>query len=470
MTDGSVKPRHKLYIGVAASAALHLLVVGAFFVRLPTPEAAPPEESVSVEIVPPPEQTPAPEEAKKPEEQALDLTMPEEKAEEQKQDIPPPPEPPTEPAEEAGGEPPPPAAEEAKPAGETEQQREPEQQQAEAEPPPPQTAQAQAEPPPPPPPEPAAEPEQPPAAPEQSTSEDQSETPPGAAEPDDSEQQAHGQPLPVLRPVIEFGEEDAGPEVAPDGDAAEQEEMAQADVQPDGANQPEETAEEPLDTTAQDAPEQESGPSVQDAGKPDEAENDERAGSANADETQTDESGAPALPQDVAPPSVDADPAGGEASGSQRGLDGLQAALAAEPKRSKPADKTPDDADAAAAKPLKEAKRLFSQKSTSDAAARTAMGTLSRDIRASQLCTTELKEQLLHGSPAFNPEILPSYRLPEGTVMDIRQAAFRANDQWYNVRFRCEINDKATKVVSFAVQVGDPIPRTQWRARGFPDY
>jgi hypothetical protein len=38
------------------------------------------------------------------------------------------------------------------------------------------------------------------------------------------------------------------------------------------------------------------------------------------------------------------------------------------------------------------------------------------------------------------------------------------------MRFRCEVDADATKVVSFAYDVGDPVPRAQWRSRGFPDF
>jgi hypothetical protein len=98
------------------------------------------------------------------------------------------------------------------------------------------------------------------------------------------------------------------------------------------------------------------------------------------------------------------------------------------------------------------------------------MGRIPREIRASQLCSTELREQLRHASPAYQPELLPSYRLPSGTVMEVRRAAFRAEAQWYDVSFRCEVDDNATKVVSFAFNIGSPVPRSEWRKRGFPDF
>jgi hypothetical protein len=119
---------------------------------------------------------------------------------------------------------------------------------------------------------------------------------------------------------------------------------------------------------------------------------------------------------------------------------------------------------------LTEAKTLFSQKGTSDPVAKTAMGDLPRGVRVGQLCSTELGEQLKHSSSDYRPQVLPSYRLPRGTVLDVRRGAFGAiGGRWYNVSFRCEVDADATKVVSFAFDVGSAVPRSEWKNRGFPE-
>jgi hypothetical protein len=48
--------------------------------------------------------------------------------------------------------------------------------------------------------------------------------------------------------------------------------------------------------------------------------------------------------------------------------------------------------------------------------------------------------------------------------------AFRADGRWYDLSYRCEIDADAMKVVSFAFDVGEPIPRSEWRKRGLPDF
>jgi hypothetical protein len=117
---------------------------------------------------------------------------------------------------------------------------------------------------------------------------------------------------------------------------------------------------------------------------------------------------------------------------------------------------------------LKEAKTLFSQKAGADPIATTAMRNIPRDDRIGRLCATELRDQLLNASPPFFPELLPFFRLKAGTVMDVPQAAFQAGGQWYDLSFRCEVDAGATKIVSFALRIGDPIPRSEWKARDLP--
>lgn len=139
-------------------------------------------------------------------------------------------------------------------------------------------------------------------------------------------------------------------------------------------------------------------------------------------------------------------------------------------------DPAPEPVDEAAApvpaeKPpveLAEARTLFSRAVTDNPAAMTAMGSMPRDMRGSELCTTELREQLRHADEPYWPDLLPSYRLGGGNVMEVRDAAFRARGQWYDLSFRCEVDAEATRVLSFGFSVGAAIPRDQWRARGFP--
>lgn len=100
--------------------------------------------------------------------------------------------------------------------------------------------------------------------------------------------------------------------------------------------------------------------------------------------------------------------------------------------------------------------------------ATTAMNDIPRGIRAGELCATELRRQLLVSVPPYLPNLLPTYRLDEGTILQVRKGAFRSRNGWFNLQFRCEIDEAATRVVSFDLNVGSPVPRAEWASRGLP--
>lgn len=134
----------------------------------------------------------------------------------------------------------------------------------------------------------------------------------------------------------------------------------------------------------------------------------------------------------------------------------------------KPGARPADTPGEGKAPKLNKAKTLFSRSATGDTLATTAMRDLPRGVRATTLCVTELREQLLNASPPYFPDVLPSQQLKEGTVIDAPGVAFRADGQWQELSYRCEVDAGATKVVSFAFRVGEPIPRSEWKQRGFP--
>lgn len=307
----------------------------------------------------------------------------------------------------------------------------------EPEPAPPKQEQAAAPPPPPPAPQPPP-PESVPTPPERPA-----EQPP--VEEAANEEQAP--PMPVLRPVIQFGEKDAGPRQDTSGDAVEE-------------------AAKPAET-----PPEESEPP---ADKPETAPAEEEK-TAEADEPE----GTP-MPDDITLPEVDTGQDGAEADGAKPAEKPEETTVAfarqTPPKKPEPpvaepkaAEKPTTEATPAKAE-LDEVKTLYSTSLSGDAAAMTAMSDVPRPDRADQLCVTELREQLRHGTPAYRPELLPSFRLQDGNVLEVNKAAFRAAGQWFDLRFRCEIDTDATRVLSFAFEVGRSIPKSEWKRYGFPDF
>jgi len=365
------------------------VLVAAFFVHLPVDQPEPEkEESVQVEIVPPPEEPEKKPEEQKPAEKKAEQKKPEEKKppepvkqEEAKKAEPPPP-PPEPPKQEATRQtPPPPKQEEAR----------------KQDPPPPAPQQKLAEPPPP-------------------------------------AKEAKGQPLPVLRPVFEFGEKDSGPKKSETGNASKETTNPPAESKVDAK------VVEPV-KQAKEAP------------------------------TVTEAPPANPVPEDIQLPEVGIAAANGLRNGPVAGIspNATKTEIVAAPPAASP--KSDPSKAPIPGKPveLTEAKTLFSQSETDDPIATTAMGSIPRGVRAGQLCATELGQQLRHSSQSYRLEIVPAYELPSGRVLEIKRGSFRANAQWYDFRFRCEINENATKIVSFAYEVGAPVPRSEWRKRGFPD-
>ena len=81
---------------------------------------------------------------------------------------------------------------------------------------------------------------------------------------------------------------------------------------------------------------------------------------------------------------------------------------------------------------------------------------LPRGVRGGRLCVTELRDQLRNSLPPYFPDLLPSYRLEEGTaIVDVPVAAFRVGGEWYDLSYRCQVDPNATKVVGFDFRVGN---------------
>lgn len=430
MNDELQKRRSMWSWGISASIIAHAVVAFVVLVgiplELPKPES---EQTVSVEIVPPPEEE-VPQEEAKPEQAEPEAMKPEEKPAE-----PPPPPPQEEKVEEGQQQPPPP-------------------------PPPPQE---------PPPPEEQAG-KQPPPPPPPQTEEPQVETQPEPAPALPSKDNASDrQPLASLRPVFQFGEKDTGPKQATDGDAS---------LEGEAAEKPVDTA--PSDTvTPEDTQENVSG-NPDEGGRtdgPDEPVKGTEQGAVTEAADSEKPPGAPVV-DGVALPDVGLGEVWPDGEGSSVAAgheDAMNAEITADRAADRPGksgDPSADGKSGAKSNPpaLKEAKRLFSASATGGDLAMTAMGNMPRDVRGAQLCSSELREQLRRGSPAYAPDIVPGPRLGQGTVIDVQAVGFRAHDKWFNVSYRCEVDSKVSKVVSFALRVGGAVPRSDWRKRGFPEY
>lgn len=268
----------------------------------------------------------------------------------------------------------------------------------------------------PPAPEPEPEPEPPASEAEPPTPEPQSVEQPPVPEDEPDLPDSASAPIPVLRPVVRFGERDSGPEVSRGTEAERQ-----------AAEEPK--ADEPSTEFA------EAAPTI----------------------------AQPEISLPEAPPLKSALPETAEETQEGAG----EAETAAE---TSPADAQVAEAVSAAQLEPREVTELFSTAISGDQAAMTAMAGLTRQERGDQLCGTELSQQLRNGTPAYVPYLLPILRLKEGNVVDVPLAAFRdVNGAWINIAVRCEVDDDATEVVKFQLSVGKTVPRSEWAERGFPD-
>ncbi|MBY3594744.1 DUF930 domain-containing protein [Rhizobium bangladeshense] len=250
--------------------------------------------------------------------------------------------------------------------------------------------------------------------------------PPPPAENKAAEQAKPAAPMPTLKPVFEFGDRNSGPQKSAMGNASEGEAK-----------------------TAMTAPQHEAAP-------------EQAPAEASAEKPQAETPPARPIPEDIELPEVATTKISPErdaplAEGTGEARTDIEVAKPPEQKPPEPpkVDVAKDD--------LPQAKTLFSQTADDDPVARIAMSGVPRGRRVAQLCGNELQQQLIHGSPSFQPIIVPTFGLSRGTVLDIKSAAFRTAKGWYQIRFRCEVNGDATKVISFAHEAGGLIPRNQYK-------
>ncbi len=253
--------------------------------------------------------------------------------------------------------------------------------------------------------------------------------------------------MPALERVFRYGEKDAGPRQSPAGNNAENggaQEAPEADAPAAASVKPAaETPSAPADATAQressPAPDQTPGGIPDGKGAGDKATPPQTLGAASRPE------------ESQRPPAVT------EAS--------RDAAL---PKPSSPPTPKPAKAAGAPAAKSGDARKQFSRQATGDPVATTAMDGVPRRVRGGRLCAAELRERLLSGSPPYFPDLLPTYPLDSGVVLQVTKGAIRVGGEWRGLSFRCEVDPDATRVVGFDFRVGDFLERSELERRGLP--
>jgi hypothetical protein len=120
---------------------------------------------------------------------------------------------------------------------------------------------------------------------------------------------------------------------------------------------------------------------------------------------------------------------------------------------------------------------MLSGKTLADPRSRSArrdLATFADSERVAQLCNLEAMDQIGAWRHDFRPETVVAYARSNerivGDTIEADGAAFRSRTEWYDLKFHCEVAPSHDKVVAFAFQVGDPVPRKLWDELGLtPD-
>jgi hypothetical protein len=146
------------------------------------------------------------------------------------------------------------------------------------------------------------------------------------------------------------------------------------------------------------------------------------------------------------------------------------------------AEKQPEEkpktkpADAAAKVELKpvpsklvEAKVLYSEKAIADPRFKQALLKLPVKVRIRQICTAEALEQIRNQRPNTPPEGFVPFGPRGGFIFDNRMeasgGAYHNKSNWYDVDFKCLVNEDATELVSFSIAIGNIVPKATWEKR-----
>ncbi|MEP7453404.1 DUF930 domain-containing protein [Phyllobacterium sp. SB3] len=119
---------------------------------------------------------------------------------------------------------------------------------------------------------------------------------------------------------------------------------------------------------------------------------------------------------------------------------------------------------------LAPARQLFSEESLSSFRVRQSARKMTARDRIKQLCTIEALEQVRRQRPGSFPDLIVPYsRSGEGISdygLNASGGAFRSRGDWYNINFKCTVDNSRSRVVSFSFAVGGSVPRSEWGGRG----
>jgi hypothetical protein len=268
-------------------------------------------------------------------------------------------------------------------------------------------------------------------------------------------------PIEVLKPVFQFGAKDAGPRKSLDGGSAQDKPPSPAK---DEASKPTVTAEDEKPAEAGKDSGKQAASTQQDGDKQEAAKQDAEArDTAKQSDTTSPPLAAAGSDGEIALPASAEAPRPRPAN-----MPKPRFAKGSKPGGGAGRPSSTDVANAIARgySGLPGVRKLYSQGATGDALATSAMAGVPRDRRAAKLCASELQQRLLNAS--YFPDLIPLVPLKAGNLLDVPEAAFHTQTTWYRLSFRCEVDNDATRVLSFDFRVGTAIPPDEWARLGLP--
>jgi hypothetical protein len=274
----------------------------------------------------------------------------------------------------------------------------------------------------------------------------------------------------VLKPVFQFGDKDAGPRKSLGGGSAQDNSPSRAK---DDDSKPPDVAKDRENKSAASSNDEGRADAIKDGEK--QATSNQDAAKQEADKQENEvhdaDKQAASAPTPLAAAGSDGEielPTSTEAP-QPRPANAPKPSFAKVSKPGSGSVRRPNSTDVAASRGysgLPGVRRLYSQGATGDALVTSSMAGIPRDQRAAKLCASALQQQLLDAS--YFPYLVPLVPLKAGNVVDVPDTAFRTRTTWYNLGFRCEVDTNATRVLSFAFNVGTEIPRDEWARLGLP--
>lgn len=142
------------------------------------------------------------------------------------------------------------------------------------------------------------------------------------------------------------------------------------------------------------------------------------------------------------------------------------------PETAAPSDPRPSKKRQASVKPT----RMLSEEVLADrrsSQARMALAQLAPADQVEQLCNLEAMAQIAQWDSSLQPDRVVAYAMADTKLSEnsfsADGAAVHSRQDWYRLRFKCDLTLDHKKVVAFEFTLGEAIPKEIWSEHSLPD-